>query len=53
MPTLFKRYIYYLQNKSKFLLNKFFGKYKYTYGRDWFYKSEIYKNAQYFLGKKK
>lgn len=52
MPTLFKRYIYYLQNKSKFLLNKFFGKYKYTYGRDWFYKSEIYKNAQYFLGKK-
>tara|TARA_A100001388_G_scaffold79077_1_gene56656 strand:+ start:371 stop:1018 length:648 start_codon:yes stop_codon:yes gene_type:complete len=52
MKILLKRYFYYFSSKSRFLLNKFFGKYKYTFGRDWFYKSEIYQQAKFFLGSK-
>ena len=49
MKILVKRYYYHFLNKSRFLFNNYFGKYKYTFGRDWFYKSEIYQNAKYFL----
>ena len=52
MAILFKRYINFFKNKTRFLFNKYFGKYKYTYGRDWFYKSEIYKKAELCVGKK-
>jgi len=51
MFILLKRYFYFFSNKSRFLFNNYFGKYKYTFGRDWFYKSEIYQNAKFFLGK--
>ena len=51
MSILLKKYYLFFANKSRFLFNKYFGKYKYTYGRDWFYKSEIYQNAKFFLGK--
>ena len=52
MKILIKRYFYHFLNKSRFFFNNYFGKYKYTFGRDWFYKSEIYQNAKYFLGHK-
>ena len=52
MLILLKRYFYFFSNKSRFLFNNYFGKYKYTFGKDWFYKSEIYKNAKFFIGKK-
>lgn len=50
IKILLKRISFYLLNKSKFLFNNYFGKYKYTYGRDWFYKSEIYQKAKYLVG---
>ena len=49
MLILLKRYFYLFSNKSRFLFNNYFGKYKYTYGKDWFYRSELYKNAKFFL----
>ena len=49
MKILVKRYYYHFLNKSRFLFNNYFGKYKYTFDRDWFYKSEIYQTAKYFL----
>ena len=49
MKILVKRYYCHFLNKIRFLFNNYFGKYKYTFGRDWFYKSEIYQNAKYFL----
>ena len=52
MKTLIKRYFYHFLNKSRFLFNNYFGKYKYTFGRDWFYKSEIYQKAKNKLGNK-
>ena len=51
MLSLLKRYFYFFSKKSRFLLRNYFGKYKYTFDRDWFYKSEIYQNAKFFLGK--
>ena len=46
IKILLKRNFYYFLDKSKFLFNNYFGKYKYTFGRDWFYKSEIYQKAK-------
>ncbi len=52
IKILLKRNIYHFLNKSKFLFNNYFGKYKYTYGCDWFYKSEINQKAKFLLGHK-
>ena len=49
IKILLKRNFYHFLNKSRFLFNNCFGKYKYTFGRDWFYKSEIYQKAKYIL----
>tara|TARA_A100001035_G_scaffold84975_1_gene65957 strand:- start:3463 stop:4125 length:663 start_codon:yes stop_codon:yes gene_type:complete len=45
-----KRIYFHVLNKSRFLFSNYFSKYKYTYGRDWFYKSEIYQKAKFVLG---
>ncbi len=52
MKILIKRYYYHFLNKSRYLFNNYFGKYKYTFGMDWFYKSEIYQNVKYLLDHK-
>ena len=49
MKRLIKRNAIALFSRCKYLINTLIGKYNYTYGKDWFYGSELKKNINTYL----